>query len=260
MAFEPINKEHGIAQVSVVITLHEPLEKKFGAIAQKIIDKKGVLVHYKPLLRQQVQFKHNEIERGRPEEMGFMLTDSQQQPTVTWRGLNEENRTVLIYSTNTYYRWNLFFEQFKSILLSTQTALKKNRVLAIGLEYIDQFNWTVDTGNFSWTELFKKGTTMLPEDFYEHTHLQFKVLRNRSIRQIENVSEQLEILRSDSKTAIIRHHVSAIPQQDVNTEQFNDPSFLSQIKNLHSFNKEVLKELLTKKMVERVGLNKHPST
>jgi len=101
---------------------------------------------------------------------------------------------------------------------------------------------------------------MLSKDFFDQTHLQYSVLRNRSVKKLDNVTEQLEILRINDDTARISHHVSILLNHEhLTTTQPNSKTLLSKIENLHLFNKLVLKQSLIEPMCVRVGLYKPPS-
>jgi uncharacterized protein (TIGR04255 family) len=258
MAFEPINTKHSIAKVSVVLTLSEKLKGNFRFNAEKIIEASNSLFYFTPMLRRRVQWNNKEISSDDWEDVGFVISDHEKNPTLGWRGVNDENRTALIYTSNNYDRWGAFLKMFKSVFMSTQEVLETNKIIAIGLEYIDEFSWKGQAVDFEWNKLFSKDSSILPQDFYENTHLHFNILRNRSLPATISVTEQLEIVRLDNIRARIRHHVSILPEEEIIMEKKNSQSaFFAQMENIHKYNKDVLQNLLTKKMSKRVGLQQN---
>jgi len=72
---------------------------------------------------------------------------------------------------------------------------------------------------------------MLSKDFFDHIHLQYSVLRNRSVKKLDNVTEQLEILRINDDTARISHHVSILLNHEhLTTTQPDSKPFFQKLK------------------------------
>jgi len=231
MAFQPVNEDHGIARVSVVITLKDQLKGDFEVMAYAVKKQNDTLVHFAPMITQSVKFNESKISQSEPVQIGFLISDDLNTPTETWRGLNEANRNVLIYISSHYDRWKPFFVRFSQVFNDTLAHIERSRVLAIGLEYVDQFTWVGNPNGFSWSELFKNETDMLSNDFFDHTHLQYSVLRNRSVKKLDNVTEQLEILRINYDSARIRHHVSVLLNHEhLTTTQPDSKTFFQKLK------------------------------
>lgn len=255
-AFEPIHEDHGIASVIVVILLKEQL-RNFELIGHKLLENQSVFDHHENSQQIQVESLADGTTTSKRSTNGFILRSESRHQTL--QGFNDVVRTALIYTDTNYNRWDGFYKNLELVLTKLQQILPENEVIAVALEYNDDFNWKGEIKDFDWSKLFKKDCKTLSNDFHEHPLLKFEILRNRKIEneKIERVVlEQISITRRSDNHVRIQHHLNLELKNHLTTKNLTDPEFTSELSELHTTNKDVLKSLLTTKMAQRVGLTK----
>jgi uncharacterized protein (TIGR04255 family) len=248
--FEPLHKKHGIASALVVMLLKKPITGP-DQIGQKLIESQTVLTKFE----QSKQIKIENIADKTTQTTsvnGFILSEREGKRSL--HGFNDGVRNVLVYTENDYTRWDSFLSCLQPVLKSLSEILDSNELVALALEYNDVFDWQGEPNAFKWNELFKEDTGMLSADFHEHTHLKFEVIRNRTSHNKNEIVEQLSIARQTDKSAVIKHHVSIPCDGSITTQKLSSEVFNDKLNELHEFNKDVLRNLLTNEMAKRVNL------
>lgn len=254
--FEPIHKNHGIASVIVVILLKDAL-RNFEITGHKLLEGQSIFKHHENSQQIRIESSPDNETTTKRSTNGFILRSNSQKQTL--QGFNDDIRTALIYSDTDYNRWEGFYLNLEQVLTILQQTLPENEIIAVALEYNDDFTWQGEIKDFEWSKLFKENSKMLSKDFHEHPLLKFEILRNRKIenQKIEReVLEQLSITRRGDRHVRIQHHLNLEMKNHLTTKSLIDPIFTAELSELHTTNKEVLTSLLTTKMAQRVGLIK----
>jgi len=175
---------------------------------------------------------------------------------------------ALIITCSEYTRWNEIWPKAKSYILKICTKLKSVGINAVGMEYVDEFCIEDDRANWEMA-LFRQSSKYLPSNIYElkdlwHSHhgffskqgypLELKTLNKIEVDCLMESTGQHDQFGQKKTVSIKTHHKSSLQGVlKIENEKF-DRILEGIISGNHKLNKEILKEVLSDSMLEKIHL------
>jgi uncharacterized protein (TIGR04255 family) len=273
LSFSPINGAHAITEMVVYIQFTPEFSP---ATIQRLVSLETELVAYFPkairIQQQNVEFK---AEGSKPKSniseklVGIELQDIDDSGNINWMLRTTEN-SLSIHCLN-YSVWEEVYKKIITYLLSAFHHLEGsgNFIAHVGLMFIDRFICEVPPEEACLSELFNENTDWVfngafkAENKLWHSHVGwYEELKNyQCLNQLKTSASYADI-KGEKKLIVTVDH-NAIITSETNGKNFISYSAIDEdnlviketIKELHSMNKKVLRELLTVKMSSRINLN-----
>lgn len=265
--FEPIHDAHAIEQVAIVLQFANPVASNDFQDIRKLADElKDEFPGKSPIQTFMVAVGAGGVVPAHPTQ-GFVLTDTSREGVITHE-LRLEHSSIT-YRTTMYTRWaniwgkaNQYFNKFLPLYsLNSQLA-------AINLNYIDKFVWSGKSDEADPGMLLRANSKYLTPATYEskdlwHSHFGAFVKADPLTKRLVNVNVDFVDENNDFNA---RRVVSI---STVLTDIYNQPtyklldlktpeeisSFIDQkAQELHSYNKDVLGNIISDEMIKRISL------
>lgn len=265
--FEPIHDAHAIEQVAIVLQFANSVTTAdFQEIRKMADDLKGDFPGRSPIQTFMVAVGAGGVMPANPAQ-GLVLTDTSKEGVITHE-LRLEHSSIT-YRTTMYTRWatiwgraSEYFNKFLP-LYSLSSSLS-----AINLNYIDKFIWNGKSNEGDPRTLLRANSKYLTPAVYEsndlwHSHFGAFVKVDPLTKRLVNVNVDFIDENNDLNAR------RAVSISTVLTDIFNQPtyklldlkaleeisSFIDQrAQELHTYNKEVLGNIISDEMIKRISL------
>lgn len=249
---KPIHPDNAIVRVQATLFLAQRFPKP-EFILEKISDEKYFSRYQKKTLTKskRINLNHNDFQVSNEQVTGFVLERFDEKGVVEDIFLldvnpNKADETKIVIETRSYQNWQLFndflFENINNFAKLTQELYLQG----FSLNYLDEFNW-VSEKLINVDEVFKQESDYLSQSFkksYNGNIVSVSQLKSDE-EGIAVTEERIEIaLNNDFKKVQINHVIASVYDDVfVYTDLFRD-KLKSQLKTIHSSNKNVLKGIL----------------
>jgi len=258
---KPVSGNHSVKEVVITLFLANPIVKpeRFEAL---IKDKFKDKFHKFDKVNQfQFQLKGKEggsVESAPPsilENVGFKFHRFEEGKTVTaLQGVNEVLRNFISYHSLDYSDWDLFFPDFKSILIEVANFHPELFVNAFSLHYIDEFVWDSNE-EINPTKVFNDKSTLLPNEFFSCrlNNYQLTTVKKDTFEYFDRLEIQVE--DRPKKFITISHNIIHTLNDSVVLNKLIESA---QLKNMldhaHLLNKRTLVSILTKEVCNLIKI------
>ncbi|WP_442498237.1 TIGR04255 family protein [Methylobacter sp. sgz302048] len=265
----PINDAHAIVEVIIFVQFSPQFSKstiqKLAAIEH---DLKEDLPKANPLKK--IAFQFNQAEHssavGLDELAGIELQRIKKDGSIEWM-LRTTEDAIAIHCLD-YTRWDNVWSQAEAYLQKAFMHIDGSNsfVSSIGLKYIDRFLYDSHAEKYDLSELFDRNTPHIVKTAFDHNlwHCHsgwFEDLDNLQCLNQLNIDSNYINIKGEKTLAIsIDHNAIAIMNNDNNLysiieQNSNQVTKLNEIiYKLHLKNKEILTNLLSKEMLNRINL------
>jgi uncharacterized protein (TIGR04255 family) len=217
--------------------------------------------HFEVLNPTQIKFEGPNVSILKGENAGFKFTGFDKgKPEKILRGINEENRFYYSFHLFNYKNWNLFkgdFLRFISILDKFQPGAF---VQAYSLTYLDEFTWDQIpemSDGYETNKIFNENSDFLPKNFFGSNNVSYTIDADKS-EGIKKYSDRLDITITDKmlgKNIGISHNQTFfLPEVTRLVSLIEDDRFRENMDEAHRINKDLLKNILTKEVLEKINL------
>ncbi|ARU23079.1 MFS transporter [Ralstonia solanacearum] len=266
-ALFPVQGNHAIQQAAFVVEWPTPLT---DATLQSIVSLHTQLKDVFPILQtpRQVQIAFGahggvDLPVTTSDALGgvhFVRPDPQAGPAGVVRAMqiSRENLVVLI---NNYTRWDTVWQEVSSWLaLVLPFVLDGRPITGATLQYIDKFSWRSDPTSLPLAEIFSHDTCYLPKNAFEakglwHAHHGFISHFKEPFEYdcVDNVNINLLPEAASLALQIVTSHKGTLknPVWDVTEARAAISTLMD---GFHARNKEILRDLFTKAVREKIGL------
>jgi uncharacterized protein (TIGR04255 family) len=170
----------------------------------------------------------------------------------------------VIVVINDYTRWEKFrsdVEKYLSVLLKDMSAHKA--IQSIGLQIADVFIWKADPADLKLSDVLSKTSPYLPANVFAqdallwHSHHGFLRDQEQPIKhqQLDNVNVSRNVVSGAHQIQILTSHKATFNQPQYKFLDTNRELVWATVDQLHAKNKEMLAELLTQELQEKIALN-----
>lgn len=267
--FEPIHAAHAVEQVVFVLQFEAPLSDEVFANVQEcakqfrtaadmpiFMKREGIAISFFPAGQPAIP----------PQKSGFMLRRMRADGSVE-KELRVEPESIT-FMTSMYTRWDTVWMQARTYFEKLASIYAANsKIVGIGLNYVDKFIWTGEDTASRADDLLRVNSKYLCAQIFEaqdfwHSHTGAFIRADAQTKRLLNVNvDHLE----ESRTDDMRRVVSVIT---ILTDMLNQPGYtpaeisaenINQFldrhsKELHSFGKEVLGNIINDAMSKRIAL------
>jgi|SRR5690625_414219 len=258
---KPVSEKHSIKEVVISLFLSEPIEEpeKFRDLLDTTY--KDIFQKFTPVSSFQVQFKKDGNEQttqfSQQDNAGFKFIanaiDGRAEKIL--QGINEPKRTFISYHTFNYDRWNTFLNEYQKTITALAEAYPGFCIIAFSLHYIDELQWIDKKEALNKNLILKKGTEKIPGDFFKARKPVFSLVSERE-KQESIYYERLEVRIDQSTLPVlaISHNVTENLSEKIRIDQLFNSQFKQKLDTMHSYNKEMLAEILTDEVQNLIGL------
>jgi uncharacterized protein (TIGR04255 family) len=267
---QPCGGAHAIKSVSFVIELDGSLTKdafrEISSLHPKLQDLLPRKTENNAIVFALDPSKGLQTRGSTPELSGVVFDRLMPDGRAEW-SLNVSPAHVVVTCEN-YSRWDKVWPRARSLFeVILPAVLRFRTVTAIGLQYIDEFNWLGNKSEFQAHFLFREDTKYLPPNVFElteswHNHHGFfqHCTSPCSHKELTNINIGIAD-RDDSRViSIAAIHRALLSESIVSFDALmggdESPRHLDEfLETMHQRNKEVLDGLLTASVQEKIGLH-----
>lgn len=179
------------------------------------------------------------------------------------RSIVVDMRQVVVSITN-YDRWDNLISDLKSYLPALFLGFSTRKsISAIGLQYVDAFEWAADRSELNLKAIFKEASPYLvgsafrtAENWHSHHGFFTAVDQPLAYRRLDNINISREDQDARHVLQVITSHqaqLNAAPLWRWAETKFD--TVLEVLQQLHSHNKQVLQDLFTPEVQSMISLN-----
>lgn len=265
---KPYAKTHAIQNAVFVLEWKEQLTEK------QIADVKGLATKFRNLgLGETIPMPLLEIKFDKVDAAGKVQSDSglggfsfTRQPVAAG-----PSRSVAIARPHCaigvpdYTRWDQVFADVKEYLKVVLNEIAPSRPLAaISLQYIDVFTWLDDPDELNLSEVFRANKYVPPVVLEQknlwHLHQGYKSAQIEEPIQharVDNINIDVADLPGDKRAIQVTAAHQAILEKPLwQANGKNWDALISLFQNLHINNKQIVMDLLTTEVCDKIGLKK----
>lgn len=255
----PVMGKHSIKEVVLSLFLVEPIPEPVEFMENLKRDFKDRFDSYEPVSNYQVQFRKNKSDlqtlMNHNPNAGFKITkSSENNPQLILQGINEPGRSFISYHSLAYTSWNDFIEEF---ILNIEAISRYKADISIhgfSLHYIDELIWK-GKGPIDKTMILKKNKDRIPGDFFTTRSPAYSLISEKNIKgSIYFDRLEIKVQNLERSSMIISHNVSQNLDDPIFIENLYNPDFKQKIEDMHSYNKELLSEILQDDIQTIIGL------
>jgi uncharacterized protein (TIGR04255 family) len=268
----PFHKTHSISEVSLNLYLANTIiqPERFKKLLETGL--KGLFDEFRVAYQQGVQVKFSgagdpEIDFPEKKITGFRFNKFKE-GKVAWviqasnESQNSKDFSVLsFHCLDAEYDWDIFLPEIKKYIEHILTFEPSFFVKAIGLNYIDQFNW-ISEKYPDFSEIFKLNSEFLPKLFFRKSDDFTFAFNGKCSDHLDALPfiEKIDIFsRTISKGNINIGLVHLIVKEWKDVTSLNDliaqNLFDESLNWAHNKNKDFLKQVLSQEVIEKIGLN-----
>lgn len=175
------------------------------------------------------------------------------------QGRNEEERFYIAFQSMKYKRWADFIEKFQNLAKVITPLLNNMVVIAFGLNYIDELEWT-ELPVYNIAKIFREDSPYLPKQFFKNRTAQLNLV----MEDMEDGFQHLDrihissLVSSNTNKAVITisHNIVHRFNSVIDFEAMSiDRNVQELIQKAHQHNKNVLHELLLPEICDLISLN-----
>lgn len=253
----PVSDNHSITKAVATIFAPQHFIKPEDLLAKYNVDNRFESYKKKsPLKSTTINFGLNQVGISSDENRGLLFESFTNDGALdsTFRVENlQENRSTISVETRNYYRWENFEQQikrdFKEFASSTLFYVE-----AINLSYTDEFDWIDKNSHIACELIFKNDSEYLNSNFLKAQNGSLiSLVQGQSAESGTSFEEKIEVsFNNDIKKLAIVHNY-AFRLNKIETFEKAENTIYPLFKMAHIANKNVLKELLTDEVLQRIN-------
>lgn len=259
---KPFNKNHSIKEAVIYVFLSSPIVKPERFI--DLIDDqfKQSFQKAETLNQFRINFRgdREKVEATKPqlkENIGFRFTAfSEGKTKYVLQGVNEENRSYISFHNLMYESWTDFYDHYRKFVKGLFERQKEIFINAISLNYVDSFFWLDESKEIDVKKIFNENYDDIPASFFNSTNSEFTLITEQDHEQNKKL-ERINIkVDSNGNGEINISHVLTNKLQEPTDfcEILDKREFLDVLNDAHRANKEKLKNLLEKDVLNLINL------
>lgn len=173
------------------------------------------------------------------------------------------NRTGVVVVVNDYTRWDKFkfdVDRYLSVLLTHVDGQKA--VASLGLQFNDIFLWKADPADLELKEVFEAGNRYLAPNVFEsrlpwHSHHGYieNNINPVEYQQLDNVNVSRVAANAEHQLQILTSHRATLEKPLYKFWSDNKATLFAIQDSLHTRNKAILAELLTREAQNKISLS-----
>lgn len=255
-ALQPFAGQHSIREAVITAFLVSKIVKPEKFKELLTTELKNDFIQFEPTNQIQFKFDNNQATLNQIPNIGFTFTNyNEGNRAEVLRGINEENRQYFSFHSLDYKNWEDFQKKFIKYV-NILNEFQPNFIQAFSLHYIDEFNWeNIET--FKTSNIFQKPSDHLPNDFYDSKNCDLDI----NLQKTDHTQEYFDRLtiniadKLNKKNIIISHNSSISLSDTIKLgEYINSTSFQELLQRAHERNKQLLKDILTNGVCNRINL------
>jgi uncharacterized protein (TIGR04255 family) len=187
-------------------------------------------------------------------------TFSRQGPAGTARAL-EVQRNRAVGQVNDYTRWAPVWKEVKNWFSTIGSIIGDRQITHVGLQYNDVFHWRGDPDSLDLKKVFSENSTLLPRNVFTlkglwHSHHGYFVDRLKPVNHqlLENINVNLQDELGQRSIVITTVHKALVA--DIRGWDQMSTKIDELMEDLHSRNKDILKNLLSDEAAKSITLFK----
>lgn len=268
--FEPIHSAHAIEQVAFVVQFDRPFSDAVFS------DIREITKQFEAELPGKVEIQSMSFAIGAQP----ILQSQQHAPTgLILRRMAPDGsveielrieRTSLTFLTTRYTRWDAIWAQatiYFNILLPLYLTQGGARLLAVSLNYIDKFAWTGDLANCTPNSLLRQESKYISKHIFEtkefwHSHTGSFIRVSNFVKRLLNINVDYvdELVRDGTRrvisiTTVLTDQFNQVGYDEYVANQEESIAMINtRMQDMHVYGKNVLIDLITHQMSQRIAL------
>ncbi len=259
----PISGKHSIKEATISLFLVNQIIKPERF--QKLIETsyKGNFQQFAEVEQLQVEIQNKNAEStvntNTRKNIGFRFFgfNDKGKTTKVFQGINEDERKFISFHCLDYLTWQNFYDDFIDTV--KKLSLEHNELFAhsFSLQYVDVFNWSGIITDFQAALFFNEKSQTLPLKFFSskfsRTYLLTIEEEFEGLKFFDRIEVRLEnkLIPEITISHNIAHQLDT--EQDLAT-LINTEQFIKMLKIAHKRNKEILGDILTVEIKNRINL------
>lgn len=250
--FYPCNKQHSIKNASLIFLLDRPFYD-IESLGNQLVESDSFASKNNDINHINFLFSGDFSEvKQEQKKVGIDILDHFGNSVIC---VNELHRNFLSYKTTNYTRWDQFRPKAFESLSALAKQIPESKFQVFALEYVDEFLWKGELENMSLAQLFKDDGKLFPTNFLDGNTTSFQIVRHKRPDTSSMVFEEIQIGINPEPGIFVRHHVTGSLDEFILLESLdNQTKFTELLTQIHGYNKEMLKELLSEDMSRIIGL------
>ncbi len=169
------------------------------------------------------------------------------------------SKEQFLVNVTDYNGWTQVWKAVSGYLSSILPAiLKVKSITTVGLQYSDLFTWKAAPANLELNKVFREGTEYLAAHAFKaknlwHCHHGFFTDTN-AYRRLDNVNVNVNDVEGFRTIQIVTSHQAALIGNIFSTTEGYDKRVADIYSESHSFNTDILRDLLHADVCKRIGL------
>lgn len=259
----PVKGNHSIKEVVISLFLVDPISKpeKYKTLLQK--EYRERFDRCEPVSNFQIQFRrednHVRTQFDLQQNAGFKFIREKDETTERiLQGVNEPKRSFMSYHSLNYTRWFPFLENFKKDINILASYEENAFIRGFSLHYIDEFYWIHQHAPLDKSLILQENNKKIPADFFTAKNPVYSLISEKKMGD-SVYFDRLEIKVHQTKeiTLTISHNVTENLTDPMKFNTLFDSDFEQKINEMHSYNKELLADILQEEIQLLIGLKKH---
>ncbi len=256
----PIKEKHSIREVVISLFLLNPILKpeRFKELISS--GYKDVFQQFGPISQFQVQLqKGDSVDKAQlkhEQNAGFKFTSFREgKIDRVLQGINEPQRTFISFHNLDYEHWIPFFNDYKKNITILSKVQSDMFVKAYSLHYIDELLWIDENSPLDKTLILKRNLEKIPGDFFTSQKPTFSLISEKEIGQSTYFDRvEIKVNSSQQTSLVISHNVTENLDDAIQLNELFQSGFEQKIEDMHSYNKEMLGNLLQENVQTLIGL------
>lgn len=258
--FKPCQEQHSIKEAVLTVFLQNPIIKpsSFKKLLEADEFKQNfqefqILKQVKVMVQSGGENKAPNIDHNTVDDKGFVFNQFKGvEKIAVLQGLNDISRRFFSFHHFRYENWGSFVSDFKAYLTALNSFQKGIYVVGYGLHYIDEFTWELSEA-LPVREVFNEKSSILPPVFFSSDFQQYAIVNKSN----ENVLDRLEIIKVESNgltRVSISHSISELCRETIALDHLLNDNLTSVWESSHQENKNLLKQILSQTVLEKINL------
>jgi len=256
----PVKGKHSIREVVISLFLLNPILKpeRFETLISS--GYKDVFQKFERVSQFQVQFHKdkdaNKAQFKHEQNAGFKFVSFRDgKIDRVLQGINEPQRTFISFHNLNYDRWLPFLEDYKNNITALAEVQSDIFIKAFSLHYIDELVWIDEKNPINKNLILKNNSEKIPGDFFTSQNPSFSLISEKTIAH-SKYFDRLEVgVNSMPKPSIvISHNITENLESEIQLSALFHSDFEQKIEDMHSYNKEMLTNILQEDVQTLIGL------
>ncbi len=256
----PVKGKHSIKEVVISLFLLNPILKpeRFEELIKS--GYKDIFQQFEPVSHFQVQFHKdkgtNKVEFKQEQNAGFKFVSFKDgKVDRVLQGINEPQRTFISFHNLNYVRWEPFFNGYKKHITTLAEVQSDISIKAFSLHYIDELIWIDEKKPIDTSLILKKNKDKIPGDFFTSQNPNFSLVSDKMIGDSKYLDRlEIRVNSLPKPSLVISHNVTENLDNEIQLNSLFQSDFEQKIEDMHSYNKELLGNILQDNVQALIGL------